>query len=118
MIKWMEGKEWKTTRHTNFPEINDAVFKWYQDEKSKDAIVTRTIIKRKALEVAADLRYDKFCASESWLGRWVKQFGIKLDHEAKKVTPVKRNPVKRRNSRAKECHLQCFYRLVLNVLSN
>ena len=99
MINWMEGKEWKSNRHANFPEINGLLWEWFQEEKGQNEPITRAVVKKRALEIASELGYGKFCASDSWFGRWVKQYDVKLDHEAKKITPHRRNSVSRRTSR-------------------
>ena len=98
----MEGKEWKSNRHANFAEINGLLWEWFQEERGKNKPITRTLVKERALEIAPELGYRKFCASDSWLGRWVKQYDVKLDHEAKKIMPQRRNSVSRRTSRDKK----------------
>ena len=90
MNKWMEGKAWKTNRHASFPEINKTVWEWFQEARSRDELLTRAVVRQKALEIATQLGYKKFCASSTWLDKWSKQHDVKLTPE--KNRPVKKGP--------------------------
>ena len=81
MKNWIEGKAWKTNRHANIPEMNQSVWEWYQKARDRNEQLTRTVVREKALDIARELGYEKFCASFSWLDKWSKEHDINLTPE-------------------------------------
>ena len=81
---WLENKEKlftvlekssnkrKKVRESNYPDIDNVVFKWFLSQRGKSIPIDGTFIKEKAMKYAKELGATDFKASDGWLGRWKK----------------------------------------------
>ena len=63
----------KNFRKSNYPDIDNVVFKWFLSQRGKSIPIDGTFIKEKAMEHAKELGATDFKASVGWLGRWKKR---------------------------------------------
>lgn len=57
-------------------EIDKKIYDWYLAKKQDNQDTTGAALQNKALELARDLGYDSFRASNGWLAKFVKRHGI------------------------------------------
>ena len=62
----------KKVRESNYPDIDNVVFKWFLSQRGKSIPIDGTFIKEKAMKYAKELGATDFKASDGWLGRWKK----------------------------------------------
>ena len=67
----------KRTRNSEYADINEALYKWYQLATSKNIFPDGKILMEKALEIANRLGVESFKASNGWLTRWKQRHNIK-----------------------------------------
>ena len=69
-------KSWnkrKKFRESNYPDIDNVVFKWYLSQRGKSIPIDGTFIKEKAMKYSKELGATDFKASDGWLGQWKKR---------------------------------------------
>ena len=64
---------WKNLRESNYPDMDNVVFKWFLSKRGKSILTDGTFIKEKAMKYAKELGATDFKASDGWLGRWKKR---------------------------------------------
>ena len=57
-------------------ELDVAVFKFLEEERSEGRCVRNCDLQQKALEVASSLSLPNFTASHQWLSRWKKRWNV------------------------------------------
>ena len=67
----------KRSRKSEYSEINDALYKWFQLASSKNIHPDGKILMEKAIEIAQRLGIDEFKASNGWLTRWKERYNVK-----------------------------------------
>ena len=63
-------------RKTDNDEINELIWRWFQDATTRRVQVSGPLIQRQALKFAADLKVDSFRASNGWLQSFLKRKNI------------------------------------------
>ena len=63
----------KKIRESNYPDIDNVVFKWFLSQRGKSIATDGTFIKEKAMKYAKELGATDFKASDWWLERWKKK---------------------------------------------
>ena len=63
----------KKVRESNYPDIDNVVFKWFLSQRGKSIPIDGTFIKEKAMKYAKELGATDFKASDGYLGRWKKR---------------------------------------------
>ena len=58
----------KKVRESNYPDIDNVVFKWFLSQRHKSIPIDGTFIKEKAMKYAKELGATDFKASDGWLG--------------------------------------------------
>lgn len=66
----------KRMRKAQFEDVDAAVFKWFQDVRSRNVPLTGPLIREKALEFAEMLEVENFQASVGWLNRFRERYGV------------------------------------------
>ena len=67
----------KRTRNSEYADINEALYKWYQLATSRNIFPDGKILMEKATDIANKLGVDTFKASNGWLTRWKQRHNIK-----------------------------------------
>ena len=63
----------KKVRESNYPDIDNVVFKWFLSQRGKSIPIDGTVIKEKAMKYSKELGATDFKASDGWLGQWKKR---------------------------------------------
>ena len=63
----------KKVRESNYPGIDNVVFKWFLSQRGKSIPIDGTFVKKKAMKDAKELGATDFKASGGWLGRWKRR---------------------------------------------
>ena len=58
----------KKVRESNYPDIDNVVFKWFLSKRGKSIPIVGIFTKEKAMEYAKELGATDFKASDGWLG--------------------------------------------------
>lgn len=67
----------KRSRKSEYSEINETLYKWFQLATSRNIFPDGKILMEKALEIAASLGMgEEFKASNGWLARWKQRYNI------------------------------------------
>ncbi|RZF43940.1 hypothetical protein LSTR_LSTR006748 [Laodelphax striatellus] len=75
------GSQRKTLRTGHYPELEWALYAWYQQQLESNEQISGEILKTKAKQIFKEITHKKgFCASDGWLDRFKKRFGIRLLH--------------------------------------
>lgn len=77
--QWQSGcnLDQKTTKLKNeAAQIDRICYEWFARARSQHIPISGPLVKAKAKEVANDLRYDKFSASDGWLQKWRRRHNI------------------------------------------
>ena len=53
-----------------FAKLDEHIFKWLLTVRSRNVMVSASILKTKAKELAGKIDIEGFQASDGWLGRW------------------------------------------------
>lgn len=72
------GPQRKRIRNALYDDVDKAVFAWFQEIHAINILVTGSVIRKKALNLANMLGYDSFQASVGWLNRFRDRHGIAL----------------------------------------
>ena len=67
-------KRLRTAKHE---DIDDAVYIWFQDVRSKNIPISGPLLREKAVEYSRALGHDDFQASVGWLNRFRDRYGIR-----------------------------------------
>ena len=70
------SKRQRFISESKFGDLNETVFKWFQQARSKNIPISGPIIQEKALQFARELGYNDFKASSGWLDSWKSRFNI------------------------------------------
>lgn len=62
-------------------EIDKKMYDWYLAKKQDNQIINGVALQNKALELARDLGYESFRASNGWLAKFVKRHGISFKED-------------------------------------
>ncbi|XP_018335632.2 uncharacterized protein LOC108744392 isoform X1 [Agrilus planipennis] len=72
----------KKNRKPVYDDVDEALYKWYVEQKAKGIIVTSRFLRTKAEEIGVKLRgSDCFYLSYSWIDRFKKRHSIRHDSE-------------------------------------
>ena len=63
----------KKVRESNYPDIENIVFKWFLSQRGTSIPIDGTFIKEKAMKYAKELGAPDFKASDGWLERCKKR---------------------------------------------
>lgn len=77
------GPQRKRSRRSKFPEVEDAVLKWYRNAEQQNMHVTGPAIMEKADSFARALGVpeSEFCGSSGWLDRFKSRHSIKFSQK-------------------------------------
>ena len=95
------SKRQRFISESKFGDLNETVFKWFQQARSKNIPISGPIIQEKALQFARELGYNDFKASSGWLDSWKSRFNIghfKICGESADVDLEKVNEFKKKNT--------------------
>lgn len=70
------GPKRKKIRAAKFEDVDNAVFKWFQEVRSRNIPINGPLIREKALEFSKLFGHGNFQASVGWLNRFRERFGI------------------------------------------
>ena len=59
----------KKVRESNYPDIDNVIFRWFLSQRGKSIPIDGTFIKEKAMKYAKELGATDFKASDGWLER-------------------------------------------------
>lgn len=59
-------------------ELEKALYAWFVHERNKKKIITNELLKLKALELNRCLNGPKFLASDGWVSKFKKRYGIRI----------------------------------------
>lgn len=70
----------KSLRNAENPEMEDALYKWFLDQRARNSVVDGPILKAKAIDIFAKLKPDdnSFKASNGWLRNFKRRKGIRF----------------------------------------
>ncbi|XP_044733536.1 jerky protein homolog-like [Chrysoperla carnea] len=69
----------KTLREGNCPKMENALYMWFMQQRSKHSPISGEILKAKAIEFYKNItQKDDFRASVGWFNKFKKRFGIRL----------------------------------------
>lgn len=70
----------KNLRNAENPEMEEALFKWFLDQRARNAVIDGAILKAKAIEFFNKLKPDdnSFKASDGWLRNFKRRKGIRF----------------------------------------
>jgi hypothetical protein len=66
----------KRMRMAQYEDVDTAVYKWFQDVRSRNVPLSGPLIRGKALEFAKMLEVENFQASVGWLNRFRERYGV------------------------------------------
>lgn len=74
--------ERKTMKKSDFENVGEALYLWFVQQREKGTPISGPMLKEKALNFYSQLRIEcpeeeKFTASEGWLFRWKRRYGIR-----------------------------------------
>ena len=80
----------KRKRKASHEDIDEALFRWFKQAKSRNVSINGPLLKEKACSLAKGLDINYFEPSDSWVQRWrdrrgivfKKQQGEKQDHDS------------------------------------
>ena len=72
LLRWKNLRTNAKVRESNYPDIDNVVFKWFLSQRGKSIPIDGTFIKEKAMKYVKELGATDFKASDGWLGRWKK----------------------------------------------
>ena len=72
--RWQEGENGKRKygkqRKCGYPDLDDAVWSWFCEARSRNIPMSGRLIQEKAAVLATAIGHDDFTASNGWLDRW------------------------------------------------
>jgi predicted DNA-binding protein YlxM (UPF0122 family) len=78
MNEWLQGngRMKRKAKVTGNEEINEVVWEWFMNARSKNIHISGPMVQREALAVAKSLGNDQFKASTGWLDSFKKRHNI------------------------------------------
>ncbi|RXG69880.1 Tigger transposable element-derived protein 3 [Armadillidium vulgare] len=73
-----QGGSQKRERKRKAPEVDNPLYLWYSTAIQQGEYVTGAVLKRKAEELAKLFGHEDFKATDGWLFRWKRKFGVRL----------------------------------------
>lgn len=70
------SKKRKTARESKFKELEDVLFKWYQQMRASNVPLDGSLVKEKAKQIALRLGIEDFAASNGWISRFKDRHGL------------------------------------------
>ncbi|XP_066257537.1 jerky protein homolog-like [Euwallacea similis] len=68
----------KSMKTGDYERVNEALFMWFNQQRSKGMSLSGPILQQKALMISRHfLEIDQFTASSGWLDRWKKRYGVR-----------------------------------------
>ncbi|UYV72091.1 hypothetical protein LAZ67_9001786 [Cordylochernes scorpioides] len=77
-----------------FDEVNDLVWKFFTDMKSRNIYVSGPMLQEQALKFVTGLKFPKFSASNGWLESFRSRYGIIFGSHSGETGDVKRPQLK------------------------
>ena len=74
---YAESTRKKCTPITKYNSINDLVWRWYSDARDNGLLVSGSMVREKALNIAKELSENNFKASNGWLSSWQSRYNVK-----------------------------------------
>lgn len=74
----------KTLKFGKFPELDNALYNWFLEERAKNNLITGDIMKEKGKEIYFSMTGQEFRASSGWLDKFKKRFGISFNISGEK----------------------------------
>ena len=79
--RWESGTGKATARYVKrrtspYMELNEALFKWFCDARSRNLPVTGSLLQEKALLISSEMGHDNFSASNGWLESWRNRYNV------------------------------------------
>ena len=74
----------KRKRKASHEDIDEALFRWFKQARSRNAPINGPILKEKACNLAKELEINDFQISDSWIQRWRERRGIVLKNSMEK----------------------------------
>lgn len=88
---WKSGKngniQYLTSKSKN-GDLNQLVWDWFTKARSRNMVVTGPLLQEKAKELAKEMGFENFSASNGWLDAFKKRYGAKSLSQAKLVTSL------------------------------
>ncbi len=66
----------KRSRHCEFADINESLHKWYSIATARNIYPSGPQLCEKAKQIAEQLKFEDFKASNGWFDRWKKRYDI------------------------------------------
>lgn len=73
-----QGGSQKRERKSKAPEVDNPLFLWYSNAIQVGEYITGAVLKGKAEEFAKMFGHEGFKATDGWLFRWKRKFGVRL----------------------------------------
>ncbi|XP_066248165.1 jerky protein homolog-like [Euwallacea similis] len=68
----------KSMKTGDYEKVNEALFMWFNQQRSKGISLSGPILQQKALMISRHFpEIDQFTASSGWLDRWKKRYGVR-----------------------------------------
>lgn len=85
----------RTLKSSEFPKMEKQLYDWFLSQREKNGIVSGEIIKQEAKQIHSQIKENdkQFTASEGWLQRFKKRFGIRFLKSAKEKLSSPSEPV-------------------------
>lgn len=71
-------KNQRSLKKCEFPRMEKALFEWFLSQRNNHIPVNGMVLKAKALEIHNQMYGSDFHASDGWLSRFKKRYGIRL----------------------------------------
>ncbi|KAK8743858.1 hypothetical protein OTU49_001297 [Cherax quadricarinatus] len=78
----------KRMRKGSASEVEEALFKWYNEVKDQNGPLTGPILRQKAKELAEVLGKVDFIPTSTWLDTWKRKYGLSENREIEQDTPT------------------------------
>ena len=79
--RWQEGENGKRKygkqRKCGYPDLDDAVWSWFCEARSRNIPMSGRLIQEKAAVLATAIGHDDFTASNGWLDRWKTRHNVR-----------------------------------------
>ncbi|KAG7158680.1 uncharacterized protein LOC121878317 [Homarus americanus] len=81
----------KRMRKGSASEVEEALFKWYNEVKDQNVPLTGPILRQKAKELADIMGKVDFIPTSTWLDTWKRKHGLSENKEVQQHTPTNLN---------------------------
>lgn len=84
----------QTLKTSVFPRMEKKLYEWFLEQRNQNVILNGDMIKQTAKQIHLQIKENdkQFTASDGWLERFKKRFGIRLSKRHSKVENIK-NPM-------------------------